>query len=121
VIILLSQSPSRKQAIKALLGILQKQIPVCHVPDMNEVEEILQLRPSERIVLILDNWYPKDEKNMDLSCFLNKFTELRIVLLVENEPEAESFPFSKADQILVGNFDSEQFLNIVRKLLVEKA
>jgi len=121
VVILYSHSPSRKQAIKVLLVIIKDDLPIFHVSEISEIPGLLDKHLHEVCVLILDNWFHHEEMMTDLVPLIETYPSLRTLTLLEEDQQMHFFPPDDKNRVLVGNFDPNEFVQLVRHFLLEKS
>lgn len=119
MIIVLSQSPSRKQAIKVLLGIIQENLSILQVENFCEIDQWLTHNRFSKPVLILDTWYLNGEITNNLLNLKTQFPDLNILLLLEENTIDETKWQEDGVKVLVGNFNPSQFLQLVREFLAD--
>lgn len=120
MVVVLSQSPSRKQALKVLLVIIQKDLPVFHVSEFVEIPALLDAHPTEIQVLILDNWMQQAALIHELRLLMDAYPTLRTITLLKDGNRPKWIPMGDQHRVLVGNFDPNEFLQLVREFLSDQ-
>ena len=116
-IILISGSPSRKQALKALLRAAFKDIAISVSEDYPGALRILSGGASSNSLVVMDNFSVSE--NPEKGCkFLKEFAPgIHCLMLVQPENRPGKRDLSSADAVLEGNFSGGQFVETIQKLI----
>jgi hypothetical protein len=123
-IIVISASPARQHAIKALLGVVMIDTPLHIVESYAEAKPFIAAGKHSKALVVIDGVSLDDKSEMEIKALKEGFPETRCLLLVESSNTQRTgtgeLAISKnfcADEVLVGSVTGNQFIDSVRRLI----
>jgi hypothetical protein len=117
-IILICESPSRQQALKALLRTAFKDVSILMAKNYQDAGEILVAKSLSNALVVIDNWSVAEDPEVGCKHLKTTSSDTYCLVLLRHDSYVEKSSFSNVDAILEGIFSGSQFIETVQKLVV---
>ena len=116
-ITLITTSPSRQEAIKALLGVILTGTPLHVAANETDAKEWMVAGKDARALVVIDWWSLDDPSIAGALLLKDDFPETRCLLLVEKSQDQVLSFLLLADKVLVGNISGNRFIEVVLEII----
>jgi len=116
-IILVTTSPSRQEAIKALLGVILTGIPIHAAANDAAAKEWMAAEKDSRALMVIDGWSLDIPSIAGVLLLKVDFPESRFLLLLEKSQDQLFSYLLAADKVLVGSISGNHFIEVVLEMI----
>jgi len=116
-IIVITASPARQYAIKALLGIVLIYTPLHVGANYAEAVPFFAARNNSKALVVIDGWSLDEKSMIEINSLKKDFPETRCLLLVESSKELAVSRNLNPDKVLAGSVTGNQFIDGLKKLI----
>lgn len=123
-IIVISASPARQHAIKALLGIVLIDTPLNVGVNYAEAKPFFAAGKHSKALVVIDGWSLDEKSMIEINSLKKDFPETRCLLLVESSNTQRTGPGElgdsrniNPDKVLAGSVTGNQFIDGLRSLI----
>ena len=117
IIVLITRSSSRQDAIKALIGVIFMDSLLFAVTNGDAAKQLIATRKSSEALVVIDGW-SLDDQSINIGCSLKKdFPDAFYLLLIENLDNKTLSCHMEPDEVLVGSVSGNKFVNVIRAMI----
>jgi hypothetical protein len=117
-IILICESPSRQQALKALLRTAFKEVYISTVNNYQDAGNLLIAKFPSNPLIVIDNWSLIEDPEEGCKLLKRILPGVCCLVLVRQGNYTDQISYSNADVVLGGVLSGSQFIETVQKLVV---